>query len=148
MWVYIAIPAIIGYFSLPFYFANTGQYTNWQFTLEPLQLSLLFIGLIVVGIWDELFFVGTVLGVFRAYLPFYLANILQAVIFASFLYSLGFGSWGIIVSYTFALIQGYIYKLTKSLNYAITVHIIFDGILFLALIHAHYPYIFDIFPYS
>ena len=39
--------------------------------------------------------------------------------------------------YPFALVQGWIFKLTGSLAYIVCVHLLFDFVLFLVLVHAH-----------
>ena len=54
----------------------------------------LFIGVNAVGLWDELFFICTAFALFRRHFPLWQANILQATIFVSFLWELGYQSWG------------------------------------------------------
>jgi hypothetical protein len=44
---------------------------------------------------------------------------------------------GPLLTFPFAMLQGYTFKLTKSLTYVVSVHLIFDLVLFLALVHAH-----------
>lgn len=143
--LYVVFTAVLAYLSLPIYFNLTGQHQNWQFTDSGAHLFWLFVSLMAVGLWDELFFIASVLGILRRQLPFWLANGLQAIIFSSFLYELGFRSWGVFAAYVFALIQGYVFKRTHSLLYAITIHLVFDAVLFFALVNAHYPQRFDIF---
>jgi membrane protease YdiL (CAAX protease family) len=137
--LYVFVPLLIGYLVLPVYFASTHTNANWNVHFETGALIWLFIQLMLVGVWDELFFIATVLGVFRRWLPFWAANALQSVVFASFLYALGFGGWGFITAYIFAWLQGYVFKITGSLLYAMTVHLAFDVVLFFALINATYP---------
>lgn len=137
--LYIVFTAVLAYLVLPVYFRATGSYENWSSVSGVVNISWFFASLMVVGVWDELFFVATVLGIFRRYLPFWVANLLQGVIFSSFLYELGFRGWGVYATYSFAIIQGYIFKRTESLFYAITVHLTFDAVLFFALLHAHHP---------
>lgn len=136
---YVFLTAIVAYITLPFALWHTGSYMNW--TVEPgaNYLIRLFIGTNGLGIWDELFFISTVLGILRRHLIFPLANILQSILFTSFLYELGFRGWLFIVIFLFALLQGYIFKKTESLLYVITIHLTLDLILYLALIHAHHP---------
>lgn len=143
--LYIVFTAAVGYFVLPLYFSSTGQYSNWQVQLSVPGIATLLGGLLMVGLWDEIFFIASVLGVFKKHLPFWWANIAQATIFVSFLYELGFRSWVIIPTAMFALIQGYVFHKTKSLLYAITIHLTFDVVLFMALIHAHYPNLLNVF---
>lgn len=136
---YILLTAAIAYFLLPFYLADTRAYLNW--TVEPgfAYIFMFFLGTNALGIWDELFFVNTVLRILRRYLPFWLANLVQAILFTSFLYELGFTGWAPPLIYIFALTQGYIFKKTDSLLYIIAIHLTLDLVLFLALINAHHP---------
>ncbi len=142
---YIALTALVAYFLIPFYLKNTGAYLNWGVELNPSSLLRFFVGTNGLGIWDELFFISTVFGILRRYFVFWAANIIQAVLFTSFLYELGFTGWGYIMIFIFALIQGIIFKKTESLFYVITIHLTLDFILFLAIINAHYPHIANVF---
>ena len=130
---------LIAYFLLPFYLSDTGAYLNW--TVDPGISNILrfFAGTNGLGIWDELFFVSTVLGILRRYFPFLIANLTQAVLFTSFLYELGFTGWGPLMLYPFALIQGFVFRKTESLFYIITIHLTYDLVLFFALLNAHHP---------
>ncbi len=136
---YIALTAIIAYFVVPFYLKNSHAYLNWSVEAGVSNIIRLFIGTNALGIWDELFFVNTVLGILRRHLPFWQANGIQAVLFTSFLYELGFVGWGPLLIYPFALLQGFVFKKTDSLLYVITIHLTLDLILFLALIYTHHP---------
>lgn len=136
-WIFIT--ATISYLLLPYYLKSTGAYLNW--TVEPGvgNIVRLFIGTNGLGIWDELFFISTVLGILRRFLPFAWANFIQSILFTSFLYELGFTGWGFIMIFVFALIQGIVFKKNESLLYVITIHLTLDLILFLALLEAHHP---------
>jgi len=136
---YIIATAILSYFLLPFYLRNTGAYLNWSVEPGASNILRLFAGTNGLGIWDELFFVNTVFGILRRYLVFGWANVIQGILFTSFLFELGFTGWGYIMIFLFALSQGYIFKRTESLLYIITVHLVLDFVLFLALIHSHHP---------
>ena len=136
---YVLLTGVISYFLIPFYLKSTGAYLNWDVEPGVSNIIRLFIGTNVLGIWDELFFVSTVLGIFRRFLKFFWANLAQAVLFTSFLYELGFTGWGFNMIFLFALLQGYIFRRTESLLYIITIHLTIDLILFLALIHAFHP---------
>ncbi|MDR4534360.1 type II CAAX prenyl endopeptidase Rce1 family protein [Glutamicibacter sp. PS] len=131
--------AIVGlaYLILPFYLINTGVYHNWPDASDPVIFVRLFLGVNAVGIWDELFFICTSFALLRRHFPDWTANILQAVMFTSFLWEIGYQAWGPLMTFPFALLQGYTFKLTKSLSYVVSVHLIFDFVLFLALVHAH-----------
>lgn len=136
---YILVTAAVTFFLLPFYLQNTGAYLSWSVEPGSGNIIRLFIGLFGMGIWDELFFINTVLGILRRYLVFGWANLIQSILFTSFLYELGFTGWGFIMIFLFALSQGYIFKRSQSLFYVITIHLVLDFVLFLALIDAHHP---------
>lgn len=144
-WSYIAITVIAGYLLLPAYFIGSGSYRNWPSVETGSEISRLFVGVNAVGIWDELFFIATVFALLRRHFPMWLANVLQATVFVSFLWELGYRSWGPALTIPFALVQAWIFSRTKSLPYVVTVHLIFDAVVFAVLVHAHNPELFDIF---
>lgn len=145
--LYLIGVVALGYFILPFYLISTGVYTNWPDASDPTIFWRLFLGVNAVGIWDELFFICTTFTLLRQHFPDWLANLLQAVIFSSFLWEIGYQSWGPLLTFPFALLQGYTFKLTKSLTYVVSVHLLFDLVLFLALVHAHHRAFLPIFVY-
>jgi membrane protease YdiL (CAAX protease family) len=136
---YIFLTGILSYFIFPFMLLNTGSYQNWHVYPGAINLLLLFIGTNALGIWDELFFINTVLGILRKHSSFPIANFIQAILFTSFLYELGFRGWAFLLIFFFALLQGIIFKKTNSLLYIIAIHLTADFILYLALIYTHYP---------
>lgn len=135
---YVLLAAVVSYFLLPFYLAQ-GSYLNWGVTLDTSHVIRLFVGTNGLGIWDELFFIGTALALLRAHVPFWAANLAQATLFTTFLYELGFRGWGPFAIFVFALTQGYIFNQSKSLLYIVTIHLTIDFVLFLTLIHLHHP---------
>jgi membrane protease YdiL (CAAX protease family) len=144
---YILLTAIVAYFLFPYMLKSTNAYLNWSVQPGITNLTLLFIGTNALGIWDELFFINTVLAILRRYFPFAAANVMQSILFTSFLYELGFRGWCFIIIFFFALLQGYIFKKTESLLYVITVHLTADLMLFLALIYLYHPTWMPIFIY-
>lgn len=143
--IYILVTAVVAYFLLPFYLKNTGAYLNWGVDNTTESISRLFVGTNVLGFWDELFFISTILGLLRRHMTFRIANMVQAVLFTSFLFELGFTGWAPLVIYPFALSQGYIFRKTDSLFYVIAIHLTLDFILFLALLNAHHPELANFF---
>lgn len=135
--LYLLAVVALGYLVLPVYLIRTGVYQNWPDASDPTIFWRLFLGVNAVGIWDELFFICTTFTLLRRHFPDWLANILQAVVFSSFLWEIGYMAWGPLLTFPFALLQGYTFKLTKSFTYVVTVHLVFDFVLFLALVHAH-----------
>ena len=145
-WAWLAAVLLLGWLILPFYFIGSGVYANWPAVDSPDLIARLFVGVGAVGIWDELFFICTVFAVLLRHFPVWLANVLQAVVFVSFLWELGYRAWGPLLTIPFALVQGYIYLRTRSLGYVVTVHLLFDAVVFAVLVHAHNPALFAIFP--
>lgn len=146
MWAYLAIVIVAAYVILPFYFLTSGVYRNWPAVEQPGEIARLFVGVNAVGLWDELFFICTVYTLLLRHFRPWLANLLQAGIFVSFLWELGYQSWGPLLTIPFALVQGAIFSWTKNLFYVVTVHLLFDAIVFLVIVHAHHPEALPIFP--
>jgi hypothetical protein len=138
-WAWLLGVIVLGWLILPFYFVTSGVYTNWPVVDTPELIGRLFVGVGAVGIWDELFFVCTVFVLLRRHLPDLTANVLQAIVFVSFLWELGYQAWGPVLTVPFALIQGFLFLRTRSLGYIVTVHLLFDAVVFGVLVHAHNP---------
>lgn len=132
----LAVPAL-GWAILPFYFIRSGAYENWPNITDFSELARFFVGVNAVGTWDELFFICTCLVLLRRHFPLWQANLLQAVIFVSFLWELGYRAWGPLLTIPFALLQGWLFAKTRSLGYVLAVHLLFDALVFLAIVHAH-----------
>ncbi|WP_062521405.1 CPBP family intramembrane glutamic endopeptidase [Demequina silvatica] len=145
MWIYLGIVVLAGYLILPFYFIGSGAYLNWPDLDGEGDIARLFVGVNAVGLWDELFFICVVFALLRSHFPMWTANILQAMVFVSFLWELGYREWGPLLTVPFALVQGWIFARTKSLPYVVTVHLLFDAVVFAVLVHAHHPELFDVF---
>ena len=146
MWTYIVIVVLAAYLILPFYFLTSGVYRNWPAVEEWDMIARLFMGVNAVGLWDELFFICTAYTLLLRHFRPWLANILQAGIFVSFLWELGYQSWGPLLTIPFALVQGAIFSWTKNLLYVVTVHLLFDAVVFLVIVHAHHQAALPIFP--
>lgn len=146
MWTYIVVVVLAAYLILPFYFLTSGVYRNWPAVQDWDMIARLFLGVNAVGLWDELFFICTVYTLLMRHFRPWLANILQAGIFVSFLWELGYQSWGPLLTIPFALVQGAIFSWTKNLLYVVTVHLLFDAVVFLVIVHAHFPEALPIFP--
>jgi len=143
--IYVVFTIVLAYFILPIYLRSTGAYLNWSVEPGWSNMIRLFLGTQLLGLWDELFFVSTMLGTLRKFVPFWPANITMSVVFVSFLYELGFTGWATFILFPFALIQGYVFRKTESLLYVISIHLALDVVLFLALVNAHHSYWIRIF---
>jgi len=138
-WAWLVAVLGLGWLILPFYFLTSGVYRNWPTVDDADLIARLFVGVGAVGIWDELFFVCTVFALLRRHFHDGTANVLQAIVFVSFLWELGYRAWGPVLTIPFALLQGFIFLRTRSLAYVVTVHLLFDAVVFLVLVHAHNP---------
>jgi hypothetical protein len=140
--VYLAAVGVLGYFLIPWYF-NVFPTVPMQWpmpaTYSTESTMRLFIGTNLLGIWDEFFFISTVFVLLLRFFHFRIAMVAQAVLFTSFLYELGFIAIGPLLIFPFALLQAYAFKRTHSLVYVIVLHLTLDAILFLTIMHAHYP---------
>ncbi len=105
-WSYVVAVPLLGWAILPAYFIHSGAYRNWPAVHEASELGRFFVGVNFVGLWDELFFICTCFALLRRHFPLWTANVLQAVIFVSFLWELGYRSWGPLLTIPFALLQG------------------------------------------
>ncbi len=138
-WGYFGLVLFLGWLILPFYFITSGVYLNWPVVVAPDEIGRLFVGVNAVGTWDELFFICTIFVLYRRHFPFWLANLLQMVIFVSFLWELGYQAWGPLLTIPFALLQGFTFSITRSLTYVLIVHLLFDLVVFLVIVHARNP---------
>ncbi|MFJ6654103.1 CPBP family intramembrane glutamic endopeptidase [Microbacterium sp. NPDC091313] len=144
-WAWLVAVIVLGWLILPFYFITSGVYTNWPVVNTPDLIARLFVGVGAVGIWDELFFICTVFVLLRRHFPIWQANLLQTIVFVSFLWELGYQAWGPLLTIPFALVQGFLFLRTRSLWYVVTVHLLFDAVVFGVLVHAHNPGLLPIF---
>nr|WP_218192317.1 CPBP family intramembrane glutamic endopeptidase [Brachybacterium vulturis] len=144
-WGYIVAVPLLGWLLLPFYFITSGAYQNWPHITDAGELGRFLVGVNFVGTWDELFFICTCFALLRRHVGLWPANILQAIIFVSFLWELGYQEWGPLLTAPFALLQGWLFTRTGSLLYVLIVHLLFDVVVFLAIVHAHNPGMIPIF---
>lgn len=146
-WAYVVAVPLLGWMVLPVYFIRSGAYQNWPPIETASEFGRFFVGVNSVGLWDELFFMCICFALLRRHFSLWPANLLQATIFVSFLWELGYRAWGPLLTIPFALLQGYIFTRTKSLTYVVIIHLLFDAIVFFAIVHAHDRSIFPYFIY-
>ena len=111
--------------------------------LYPFAVAFSSLGLFALV--EMVLFILTVFVLFRRHFPVWQANLLQMVIFVAFLWELGYQSWGPLLTIPFALLQGWIYSTTKSLVYVLSVHLLFDAVVFLVIVHARNPGVIPFF---
>jgi hypothetical protein len=145
IYTFISIP--LAWAILQFYWrVNPELYLNWALPLEPDpgEIRRLFLGINMVGIWDELFFVNTVFAVLRSLFRYPVANAVQAVVYTAVLYDMAFTGIGPLIVYFFAWTQGAMFEKSESLIWVLIVHLIVDFFLVAAIVSSHYPdYGFD-----
>jgi membrane protease YdiL (CAAX protease family) len=146
-WAYVVAVPLLGWLILPFYFIRSDAYQNWPPIQTASEFGRFFVGVNSVGLWDELFFICICFALLRRHFPLWQANVLQATIFVSFLWELGYREWGPLLTIPFALLQGYIFTKTKSLTYVVIIHLLFDAVVFFAIVHAHDRSVFPFFIY-
>lgn len=144
-WAWLLFVIVVAWLVLPQYFMRTGVYLNWPPLTQWDEIVRLFFGVNAVGIWDELFFICTVFALLRKHFAFWTANVFTTIIFVSFLWELGYRSIGPVLTIPFALVQAFIFTRTKSLPYTVTVHLLFDALVFLTIVYAHHPEALPIF---
>ncbi|WP_188664768.1 CPBP family intramembrane glutamic endopeptidase [Tersicoccus solisilvae] len=140
----VAVPAI-GWVVLPLYFVRSGAYLNWPPLADGTEVARFLVGVTYMGSWDEFFFICTVFALLARHFSFWPANVLTTVVFVSFLWELGYQAWGPALTIPFALLQGYLFMRTRSLLYVLCVHLLFDVVVFLAIVHARHPEALPIF---
>lgn len=139
---YTLLSAPLAYFVFQLYFSISPEVPfNWVLPDHPTPEALLrlFIGINLVGIWDELFFINTCFALFRRIYPFWWANLGQSVVYVSVLYDMAFRGWGPLFVLLLALTQGIMFQRSKAMVYVLAVHLIVDYFLFQAVIEHHYP---------
>ena len=142
---YVLFAALVGYIVLPIWIDTTNHYAAWSIGDTVLGGLPLLWGLVMFGIWEELFFVITLLAILRQNVSFWIANLIQSAIWTTVLYEIGFKGWIVAVVFLFSMLQGYAYKRTSNLGYVLAIHLAVDMVLWMALINARHPGVFDIF---
>ena len=99
----------------------------------------LFVGINLVGVWDELFFINIGYAVLRQLFGPRTANLAQAVIYTTVLWTMAFRGVGPVFVYLFALTQGAMFERSKVLVWVLIAHLIVDYFLFQAIVTAYYP---------
>ena len=137
----LAVPLAWGAFQLYFGVLSPQVPFNWELPPAPdnAELVRLFIGINLVGVWDELFFISVGYAVLRQLFGPRTANLAQAVIYTTVLWTMAFRGVGPIFVYLFALTQGVMFERSKVLLWVLVAHLIVDYFLFQAVVTAYYP---------
>ncbi len=128
------------------FFFDDELFRHWTLPPEadPESIKRLFIGINLVGIWDELFFVNTVFALLRSLFSFRIANAMQAVLYTAVLWDMAFSGCGFFIVFFFAWTQGSMFEKSESLLWVLIVHLVVDYILVALIVQTYYPdYGFD-----
>ncbi len=131
-WGYIAFAACMTSTVLAIYFATTSAGHNWHME-TPGAALISFMAIMLIGAWEEVFFIAGVFGLLRKHLSYRSANILQAVAFTTFLYVFGFQGWVVPFVLWYTYYQGFVYYKTRNLFLTLIIHAIVDLFVFLAI---------------
>lgn len=146
--IYTVLSVPLAWAILKFYawgnltFFDHELFRNWTLPAgdgDPEAIKRLFIGINMVGIWDELFFVNTVFGILRSLFKFRIANTLQAVLYTSLLFDMAFTGCGIFIVFFFAWTQGAMFEKSEGLLWVLIVHLVVDFILVAMIVQTYYP---------
>ena len=137
----LAVPLAWAAFALYFSVLSQEVPFNWSLPPEPNsdELWRLFVGINLVGVWDELFFINVCYAVLRQLFGARTANLAQAVIYTTVLWTMAFRGFGPVFVYLFALTQGVMFERSRVLLWVLAAHLIVDYFLFQAIVSAHYP---------
>ena len=140
--IYTILSIPLAWLVLKFYWwATPEQFEQWTLPQTPDdgEIKRLFLGINMVGIWDELFFVNTAFAILRSLFSYRVANAVQAIIYASVLYDMAFIGVGPFIILFFAWTQGSMFDKSESLLWVLIVHLIVDFFLVASIVHSYYP---------
>jgi len=141
--IYTAVSVPVAWVVIPWYFfqINPDLPTHWSMPAVYSDEAFwrLFSGINAVGIWDELFFINIVYATLRSVVPVRVANVVQAVVYASVLNDMAFTGIGPVLIYLFALTQGSMYEQSRTLLYVLIVHLVVDAFLVSNILTFYYP---------
>ncbi len=138
---YVVFAVAMTAFWQPLYFLTTNAHHGWHMD-TAINIIVSFASIMVIGIWEEFFFIALVLAVAKRYLPFWVANIIQGAMFTSFLFAMGFKGWIVPLLLAYALYQGYVFHVTRSLLVTMSIHVMVDIIVFVSLLYSARPDLF------
>lgn len=115
--------------TLGIYFLTSDAHKSWPMN-NTYDFMVVGISIMCIGVWEEVFFIATMLKIYRSYAPFAVANLLQAIPFSIFLFAFGFQGWIIVLTVVYALYQGWVYTRYNNLLANIIVHLVVDFFVF------------------
>lgn len=137
----VALVAVVTFFVTRGYFVGTNAHAFWELATTQ-DVVIVMVLVVIVGIWEEFFFIAVIFATLKKFVPVLIANIFQAVSFVTFLYLIGFRSWLVPFLIMYALYQGIIYHKTNNLIINITIHVCVELIMFGWLLYSARPDLF------
>ena len=111
------------------------------------MIARLFVGVNAVGLWDELFFICTVYTLLLRHFRPWLANLLQAVDLRLVPVGARLPGVGTAADDPVRARAGRdLLAGRRTSLYVVTVHLLFDAVVFLVIVHAHHQEALPIFP--
>ena len=114
------------------YFLIGDAYKHWQFA-TPYDIVVAFTLIMLIGMWEEFYFIASVFGVFKKFLPILVAAVLQAAMFSAFLYQFGFQGWIVPFTFMYALAQSLTFYRFRNLALNVSIHFCVDLAVFVFL---------------
>lgn len=122
-------------------YVNPEVVYNWPLdTSTPVKtLVMLFIGMYLAGLWDEIFGQNTALAIFETQFRFPWANLFAMIIYAAALWDLAFRGWGFLVMFPFILSQGILWQRSRTLFWVLVVHFSLEVVLYILIVQSRFP---------
>lgn len=114
------------------YFLMGDAYKHWQFA-TPYDIVVAFTLIMLIGMWEEFYFIASVFGVLKKFLPVFVAAVLQALMFSAFLYQFGFQGWIVPFTFMYALAQSLTFYRFRNLALNVSIHFCVDLAVFILL---------------
>ena len=124
--VIIAIAFLAGYLLVG------DAYKHWKLD-TTYDIVVAFTLIMLIGMWEEFYFIASVFGVFKKFMPVVCASALQAVLFSGFLYQFGFQGWIVPFTLIYAFVQGLTFYRFRNLALNLSIHFCVDLAVFIFL---------------
>lgn len=131
-WIMFAVSIGISVTFLGLFFLTGDAYKHWKLD-TTYDVIVTFALIMLIGIWEEFYFIASVFGVLKKFLPAVYASALQAMMFSGFLFQFGFQGWIIPFTFIYAFAQGLTFYKFRNLALNISIHFTVDLAVFVLL---------------
>ena len=100
---------------------------------------MLFIGMYLAGLWDEMFGQNTALAIFETMFKRPFSNLFAMVIYAAALWDLAFRGIGFLGMFPFILSQGILWQRSRTLFWVVVVHFTLEVLLYSLIVQSRFP---------